>query len=430
MQKAKYLFSLIITSGWLILVSSHLNSQTVSARFTTSAYTWEQQEIDSSKANHLRFYQLAQLSLGNLGLPNLSFHTYVQFSNDFAEKAADDPRWWIYNCYFDLKNVAKAIDIGLGRQRIYAGVGYGTVDGLQLQYHLKDYFKIKFYVGTLAPIAKSTEVRDFNGDNLTYGFHLTSAKLKKVHIGLSYARQSVEPIKYSSPGSFTGTFRLDHPVSARQKELIGLDVGSQINNKLRLNGRLDFNLLAQNVKRGEFGGRYQINRNFELGLDYIYRTPFIDQNSIFSVFVLNPNQEIAFQGRYRWNEYQFFVNASNVIFDGDNNQRLGVGCSWKSLYLGYNRRAGYGGDSDGLTLNFNYPLMDKLNVTLGSNFASYKLSEFSKEKDQAIAGVLGINYVPVKNLSLQAEAQVLNNKIFSRDVRFFFRGSYALFQRL
>lgn len=415
----------------VVLTANHeFYGQTLNARFTTAAYTWEQQEIDSSKANHFRFYQLAQLSIGRLGLPNLSFHTYVQFANDFVEKANDDPRWWIYNCYFDLKNVARAIDIGLGRQRIYAGVGYGTVDGLQLQYRLQDYFKIKFYIGMLAPMAKSTEVRDFNSDNLTYGFHLTSNKLKKVHLGLSYARQSVEPIRYSSPGSFTGTFRLDHPVAALQKELIGLDVGSQINKKLRLNGRLDFNLAAQNVKRGEFGGRYQFSRNFEIGLDYIYRTPFIDQNSIFSVFVLNPNQEIAFQGRYRWNEYQFFVNAASVLFDGDNNLRLGVGCSWKSLYLGYNRRAGYGGDSDGLTFNFNYPVLPKLNVTLGSNFASYKLSEFSKDKDQAIAGVLGLNYSPTKNLTLQAEGQVLNNRIFSRDVRFFFGGSYALFQRL
>jgi len=413
-----------------VIITAPANAQTITARFTTAAYTWEQQEIDSSKADHLRFYQLAQLSLGNLGLPNLSFHTYVQFSNDFAEQAADDPRWWIYNCYFDLKNVARAIDIGLGRQRIYAGVGYGTVDGLQLQYRLKDYFKIKFYVGTLAPIAKSTEVRNFNSDNLAYGFHLISNKLKKVHIGLSYARQSVEPIQYSSPGRFTDTFRLDHPIAAWQKELIGLDLSSQITSKVRLNGRLDFNLQAENVKRGEFGGRYQFNRNFEIGLDYIYRTPFIDQNSIFSVFVLNPNQEIVFQGRYRWNNYQFFVTAANVFFDGANNQRLGVGCSWKSVYLGYHRRAGYGGDSDGLTFNFSYPLMDKLNITLGSNFASYKLSEFSKDKDQAIAGVLGLDYSPTKNLRLQAEGQVLNNKIFSRDVRFFFRGSYALFQRL
>lgn len=428
MKNGGYIY--ILLAGLLVATASSISAQTINARFTTAAYTWEQQEIDSSKANHLRFYQLAQLSIGRLGLPNLSFHTYVQLANDFAEKANDDPRWWIYNCYFDLKNVARAIDIGLGRQRIYAGVGYGTVDGMQLQYRLKDYFKIKFYIGTLAPLDKSTEVRDFNSDNLTYGFHLTSTKLKKLRIGLSYAHQSVEPIKYSSPGIFTGTFRLDHPVSAWQKELIGLDIGSQINNKLRLNGRLDFNLAAQNVKRGEFGGRYQFNRNFEIGLDYIYRTPFIDQNSIFSVFVLNPNQEIAFQGRYRWNEYQFFVNAASVFFDGDNHLRLGFGCSWKSFYLGYHKRAGYGGDSDGLTLNVSYPLLPKLNVTLGSNLASYKLSEFSKDKDQAIAGVLGLDYAPTKNLTLQAEGQILNNKIFSHDVRLFFRGSYALFQKL
>ncbi len=428
-MKKGILFCLIIVLA-LLIANAEFYAQTINARFTTAAYTWEQQEIDLSKANHLRFYQLAQFSIGNLGLPNLSFHTYLQFSNDFAEKATNDPRWWIYNCYFDLKNVAKAIDIGLGRQRIYAGVGYGTVDGLQLQYRLKDYLKVKFYIGMLAPLDKSTEIRDFNSDNLTYGFHLTSNKLKKVRVGLSYARQSVEPIQYSSPGSITNTFRLDHPIGAWQKELIGLDFSSQITSKMRFNSRVDFNLQAENVRRGEFGGRYQFNRNFEIGLDYIYRTPLIYQNSIFSVFEINSNQEIAFQGRYRWNNFQFFANAANVFFDGDDNLRLGAGCSWKSFYLAYNKRLGYGGDSDGLTFNFNYPVMPKLNVTLGSNFASYKLSEFANEKDRAVAGVLGMNYCPTKSLTLQAEGQILNNKIFSRDIRFYFRGTYALFQKL
>ncbi len=428
MKNAGYILFVMIAI--LVATASPSYPQTINARFTTAAYAWEQQEIDSSKANHFRFYQLAQLSIGRLGLPNLSFHTYVQFSNDFSEQAVADPRWWIYNCYFDLKNVAHAIDIGLGRQRIYAGVGYGTVDGLQLQYRLKDYFKIKFYVGTLAPTAKSTELRDFNSDNLTYGFHLTSNKLKKIRLGLSYARQSVEPIQYRSSGLFTGSFRLEHPIAAWQKELVGLDVSSQVSSKLRLNGRLDFNVLAENVKRGEFGGRYQIHRNLELGLDYIYRTPFIDQNSIFSVFEINPNQELALQGRYRWNDYQFFLTAANVILKDDTNLRLGLGCSWKSLYLGYHRRAGYGGDSDGLTFNFSYPVLPNLSVTLGSNFASYRFSEFSNSRDQAIAGVLGVDYSPTKNLTLQAEGQVLNNKIFSHDARFFFKGSYALFHKL
>ncbi len=419
---------------WVVVILTAsvfpIHAQTINARFTTTAYVWEQQEIDSSRADHFRFYQLAQLSIGRLGLSNLSFHSYVQFSNDFAEKAVDDPRWWIYNCYFDLKNVANAIDIGLGRQRIYAGVGYGTVDGLQLQYRLKDYFKLKFYIGALAPLEKSAEIRDFKSDNLTFGFHLTTNKLKKVRLGLSYARQSVEAIQYRSPGQFTGSFRLEHPIAAWQKELIGLDVSSQMTAKLRLNGRLDFNLQAENVRRGELGARYQFNRNWEIGVDYIYRTPYIDQNSIFSVFEINPNQELALQGRYRWNDLQFFLTAANVILKDDSNLRLGFGCSWKSIYFGYNRRSGYGGESDGLTFNFSYPVLPKLNLTLGSNFASYKLSEFAKDKDQAIAGVLGVDYSPTKNLTLQAEGQVLNNKIFSHDVRFFFRGSYALFQRL
>ncbi|MDZ7261224.1 MAG: hypothetical protein ONB05_03835 [candidate division KSB1 bacterium] len=416
-----------LTFLYLVLLSLETYPQTISGRLTSAVYTWQQRESDSTSANHIRAYQLAQLTIGNFGLPNLSFHTYLNLSSDFMKKAVTDPRWWLYNCYFELRNFANKVDLSIGRQRVYAGVGYGTVDGLQVQSHFRDYFQIKFYLGTLAPLEKSLQV---NRDNLTWGFHVTTAKIKKVHLGLSFAHHSIAPIQYSSPGQFTGAFRIDHPIPALQRQLVGLDVSSSINQKLRLNGRLDFNLVEQNVKRGELGGRYKVNRDFEIGLDYIYRKPYFDFNSIFSVFTLNPNQEFAFHTNYQWKGYRFFFNYSKVLFHGDDSQRIGFGCNWKTYYLGYHRRSGYGGHSDGLTANFLYPVREKLNISLSSNFASYKLYPLAKERDQVLAGSLGLNYQPSKQLSLQAEAQGLRNVRFSRDVRFFFRGSYAFFHRI
>lgn len=428
MQKAKYLFSVIVIFIFLVNFNAQLNAQTVSARFTTAAYTWEQQESETQTANHLRAYQLAQVSIGNLRFPNLSFHTYLQLSSDFVEKAKDDPRLWIYNFYLDYKKLFNRVDLSLGRQRIYAGVGYGTVDGLQMKYGFRDYFQIKAYVGTLAPLSKSYEIEDFKSDNLSYGFHLTTNKLKKLKIGLSYANLSRVPVRYKSTGIFTGNFRLDNPESATQKQLLGLDLSSMVSKNIRFNGRLDYNLETEKVQRGEFGGRYFM-KNFEIGLDYIYRMPFIDFSSIFSIFTLNPNQEVAMTASYRLNDHRFYANFSTTMFDGDDSQRIGAGWSWKFLHLGYNKRLGYGGESDGIYATVNYFVMEKLNLSLSSNFVSFKYDPVVSERDQVLAEVLGINYSPSKRLTLQAEVQYLNNPRFSRDMRFFVRGSYALFHR-
>lgn len=426
MQKAKYLFVIVIFI--IIIFNSHSTAQTVSARFTTAAYTWEQQESENQTANHLRAYQLAQVSVGSLGLPNLSFHTYLQLSNDFVEQAKDDPRLWIYNLYLDYKKLFNRVDLSLGRQRIYAGVGYGTVDGVQVKYGFRDYFQIKAYVGTLAPLRKSYQIEDINSDNLSYGFHLTTNKIKQLKIGLSYANLSRAPVRYKSSGIFTSNFRLDNPESATQRQLLGLDMSSLVSNNIRFNGRLDYNLETAKVQRGEFGGRYFVN-NFEIGLDYIYRMPFIDFSSIFSIFALNPNQEVAMIASYRCNDHRFYANFATVMFEGDDSQRIGAGWNWKFLNLGYNKRLGYGGESDGIYATINYFVLEKLNLSLSSNLVSFKYDPVASERDQVLAEVLGINYSPGKRLTLQAEAQYLNNPRFSRDMRFFVRGSYALFHR-
>lgn len=421
---------ILLAFSYLMYFNAASYTQTINARFTTSVYSWQQQENDSSSANHIRAYQLAQLTIGNLGLSGLSFHTYLNLSHDFNKEAVNDPRLWIYNCYFNLRNVAHLFDLSLGRQRIYAGVGFGTIDGLQIKYHFRDYFKIKLYAGTLAPLRKSYKLEKLSRDNFTWGVHITTAKLNRVKIGLSFAQHSRAPIKYATPGKYTGTFRMNHPLSNLQKRLLGLDLSAKITQKIRLNGRVDYNLALENVKRAELGNRYIINKDFEIGLDYIYRTPVIDLNSIFSVFDQKANQEIRLFTNYRWKNNRFFFNLGHVFFDGNDTQRIGFGWSWRTIYLGYHRRSGYGGDSDGVSANMTYPLQKKLNIIFNSNFSSYKLFQQATERDHVLAGSLGINYRPNRYLTLQSELQLLRNVRFDRDVRFFFRGSYAFFNRI
>jgi len=403
-------------------------AQTISGSLSTSFYSWQQRDIQNETAQHVRGYQLAQLSVGNFGLPGLSFHTFINLSHDFAEQTVDDPRVWLYNCYLDYQSQSKTLNLSLGRQRIYAGVGYGTIDGVQANYRFSDFFKLKIYAGKLARISQSLQVNDLNADNLSWGFHLTSSKLRRINLGISYALHSRAPLPYKTPGIYTGNFRLDNPVSVMQNQLLGFDVQGYFTDKLRFHARLDYNLDDETVKRGQGGLRIDINNNFNLGLDYIYRTPYFDMNSIFSVFTFNPNQEVAVQANYQWKDCRFNINLAQVLFEGDNSLRLGFGGSWKEIYLSYFHRSGYGGENDGFQANYRHILNDKFNLSIGSNLASYRLYS-TADKDFLFGSSLGIIYLPKKTLSLQVEAQWLNNKMFDRDVRLFFRGNYAFFHR-
>ena len=425
-MKNYWILFLILTV--LITTYVSISAQTINARFTTTVYSWEQQLNDESSANHLRSYQLARIDVGNLGLRRLSFHSYFNLSNDFSEEAVDDPRFWIYNCYFKYKGIVKSLDLSLGRQRIYAGVGYGTIDGLLAQYRMKDYFNVKFYIGVLAPLQKSSEIDKVTGDNLSWGFHLTSKKLKKTFIGISYAQHSRTPRGYTAPGTYSNNFRLDYPVSPLQRQLIGIDLKHYLSSKINFHGRLDYDLVNNTIKRSEVGGRYHLSQKFEIGLDYIYRTPYFDLNSIFWVFDIQPNQEIALRANYYWNSNRFYLSVGSVMFDGDNNQRFNIGWSWKSLYFGYNHRSGYGGDSNAFVTSYNYTIKNKLVLSLSSNIYSYKMIN-SNESEQAIGETIGLSYRMNRKFSMQGQAQFLKNALYSNDLRFFLRVNYAFFHR-
>ena len=118
MKTHKRSFILVHILLIMLLLSPSLFSQSISGRLTTSLYSWEQQVFDSSSANHFRAYQLVQFNAVDVGVKGLGFHTYLNVSNDFANQAVDDPRFWIYNMYLDYRNVVNGLDVGLGRQKI------------------------------------------------------------------------------------------------------------------------------------------------------------------------------------------------------------------------------------------------------------------------------------------------------------------------
>ncbi|MBN2009529.1 hypothetical protein JW960_09320 [candidate division KSB1 bacterium] len=399
-----------------------VQAQIISARFNTTVYSWEQQLLNDETANHMRAYQVAQFSVAKFGVKGLSFHTYLNMSSDFAEKAVDDPRVWMYNCYLRYQAI-KSLDVSVGRQRVYAGVGYGTIDGLQLKYIYQDWASLKVYAGTMAPLRDTFEIGDMNADELSWGFHLTTSKWKRIRAGLSFAQQSRVAVPYSKAGVFSGAYRLDQPVSALQRQLVGIDLKGIVTSNIKVQTRLDYNFSVHEIKRSDIGCTYQSTK-FEVGVDYIYRTPYFDYNSIFWVFDVKPNTEIGLKGQYKWQAHRFHANVANISFDGESSQRLGIGWSWKTLFLGLHNRSGFGGDMTGLTASYQYPIQKILSLIVSGNLYNYKLYD-GAESETAFAGTIGVNTRLGKRLSLLGQLHYLNNVYFSSDMRFFVQANYA-----
>ena len=104
-------------------------AQVLQGRLVTSAYGWQRQDTVGSSSNHLYGYQTVQLSLTK---GDYSVSTYLQGWNDFAGPLKNEGKLRLYNLYFKWRNIADLGELTLGRQAVFAGVGVGTIDGINI----------------------------------------------------------------------------------------------------------------------------------------------------------------------------------------------------------------------------------------------------------------------------------------------------------
>jgi hypothetical protein len=120
----------------------------------------------------------------------------------------------------------------------------------------------------------------------------------------------------------------------------------------------------------------------------------------------------------------------SVSYGDDRSNRVTVGSNWKYISTSLSWNTGYGGDLAALSLNAGYPLLkNKLTPTIVMSYAQYKLTEGAPLTNALSVGA-GAVCRPVPVLSIDAQVQWIQNKIYSDDVRVFLRGSYIFNQQL
>lgn len=413
-----------LCSGAILwLFSSYAWGGAIGGRLTTSLYAWEQQESDGNSIGHLRAYQTAMLHVDRVGGTGLSFRTYVHLSGDVRAEEAADPRFKVYHAYMDWKQAIGALHVRLGRQFVYEGVGHGTIDGWWLGYAFGEVLQMVGYAGTLPSLEASNGLESWSDAHMI-GVRLRIRRLYGTTVGLSVVRKVRPPVTYLS--RYSGRTLENR---GYQQESAGMDFRRRFGRHVDLFGRLDIDLILEKIQRAELIARYMVTPALRLTGEFIHRAPIINSNSIFSVFPQRTNQQVRLSGTYRIRkQLSVFSGVEHVLYDGDTATRVRIGASFRGNTLSYNRGMGYMGTRDGISGGFRYPVGEKLWIKAHAQLVQYALFEGAEDTDEAVTASVGVTVRPTRGTSFDLEGQSVQNRVYKRDFRIFFRGSVWFFK--
>ena len=409
--------------GFLIVILINpVWGATFSGRLTSSAYSWQARETGGADVRHLRLYQVAMLNVGQVGGQALSLHSHLQFSGDVLDDVNGREHYRIYSAY--AKWAKKGVDVRFGRQRIYGGVGFGTIDGGRAAVEVMNGLQVVGYAGMLTPLVPDDGIGTWDEGHLWGGQVMVD--IQKTYLTMSYAQRSREPLAYLGAGRYSQILINNDGTQFRR---LGFDARHDWT-KASVYGRVDLDADAWAVQEFEVTGEAQVSDALRLAVAYEHRKPSLYLNSILSVFEVQDNQEVEVRATYKLSDLaKVLLRGTRSLFDGDSAWHLGAGLSWGTAYLGYARRMGYSGDNDAFTASVHHVVNDRWTMQANGSVASYRLYDAQVSRQRAWSGSVGTRCQVQKAVSLDVEAQVLHNAYYNRDARIFVRGSYWFFKR-
>lgn len=412
-----------------LLLTMQMFAQTFNARLTTSLYNWQYQsyQADGSvlESDHLRLHQGLHFKFNRISGKNISLNGYVSASGDLMSSPANDPNYRMYHLYLTARDVTPGLNLKIGRQRVFAGVGWGTFDGLSVSYSNWKPLRADVYVGIQAPLNNSDFIGKWDTDKI-YGFRLRPQEFYGFRSSVSFVNREREITNYVQPGQWSGRIVEN---STTQRRLLGLDVRRTSFGVWDTYARVDFALqeriTSPDLNRFEFLNTVRVNKNLSLGLDYIFREPIIDINTIFWVFDYQPSTEIGGRASYLFgNGLRLSANYANVDYEGDSSTRFTASGSFGPIFLSYTNNAGYSGNLDGFSAGYNYSLSPAFALTAQSAYSWYEFEGNKDSRHNALTFLLGSNWKAAKNMMVNIQGQYLNNIQLKNDYRFFAKYSY------
>jgi hypothetical protein len=375
------------------------------SNITTYFNSYQTQDLyTEEKTSYFRAYQSFRFDLNQIGTKDLSFHTYFRSTTDFIHKNSTDPSTKIYNAYIDWKNIKKVLNLRLGRQFLYVGVGNATMDGLRLDFKPKQKLQLTAYIGFQLPKDKWTKIDTWEKSHI-FGGEISTTCLKNTRLSLSYVQKERE--------------------KAFEEHLIGINA-THFYKKLELFSQFYYNLVYKKVQNFTLrGAGSRLWDKLYLSLEYQFRRPSIYSNSIFSVFKQESYSIFRFSGSYQLlKDFRFSSEYDLTLYESDNSTRTRLGIEYAFIGLGVNFRRGYGGENNGIYGKLVHSFKRNLILSAGADYGKYKLDEELESTDESFILSSRLEWEPLKNFRFALELQDIRNKVKSYDFRFQGRASY------
>jgi hypothetical protein len=400
------------------------HAQLLNGRLMTSIYSFEKFDTTNVSKTYNRGFQSAFLDFSQ---GNFSIHTHMQVAATLEKTLGEEPDFRTYYLYAKVKDIGGALDLSLGRVPYYAGVGNGLVDGGLATFRFaNNAHRVALYGGARVPEPLTLNGWDALDRNFVLGGQFVTTALEHARIGISYINRQRERTPYYTvrPDSLFNPVNTYITPAALKEQLLGGDVSYDFS-KVRLYGRYDYDLNLSQTQRAQLGARADLNREWSLSGDFIYREPQIAMNSFFSLFETSAVQEIEAGADYRFvPAWRAFLRGAYVGYDGESSFRYTVGVAQTYASLMYRGNSGYAGELSSIMVQGSYPLLEHMLIPNASlSFVSYKLNEQASQED-ALAFAVGTTVRPFQVLAFDVQVQVLTNEVVKNDVRFLGKLNY------
>jgi len=409
-QLLKPSFFLLFT---LLVGLTKASATTITGRFTTALYSYERALQSGAESTALRAYQTGRIKIAGIGSkPGLSVQTYGRISNDLADDRDREPIYRVYHVYFRYQDTQDRFDIRFGRQTVFSGVGIGRIDGIRVTGRVAGRARVDVYGGSLVSGGNEGLRSPMHAGMV--GGHVVLSDLAGATLGLSAFRRSRTVAPYSSGArEQAGLQQAEIAPGEVEQQMLGLDAAREFG---RTSARLRWavsTLDGWGTRRFEADLRHR-HAGWTVSAGYLYRTPYLDANSIFSVFSSSPNHELTFRLNKRLNRHLgFFGEVSRVSFEDASTTRLHAGVNVLNGYLGYVRRTGFAGSSDGLSGVLRYRLSPTVSASASVGLTRYTTFSGASAHNRVLANSLGINWRPLRALTASVQGQRLSQDLQS-----------------
>ena len=423
---------------YLIFSASIVSAQTMNLSFSTYFYTWERTDsiAANSETSYLKGYQNLSLEVAKEKWSlNTSLLTQEDISNQTTPKGFN---YSFYNLYVKGSNLWNVLDMKIGRQYVYAGVGNGMVDGLYLKYKagMNKQYQLSVFGGALTPGNYDFQSYSDVNNNFIFGSAFNYYGDQGLTASLSYYLQRKQYAPYTAlriNSSFITT-QEEIVTDSRFQQLVGMNFSYTGKQKYTIFGKAYFDIYQSKFYQTELNFSYPY-KNFRVSADYTYREAQLTYNTTFwtmaQYWPLSHYQEIEGSVDYTLkNGINLFATLSDVIYIDDNGLKYQAGfkkADYGLYYVGY---SGYSGESNGAVgyVYHNFiPSLLSANLTL--NYSNYSIGEYSDGKTNQFSGIIGVTYRPLPTLAIDAQGQFITNEIYSIDSRFLIGVNYRLFSK-